>query len=89
MKRLILAVLAVTAIGCVRAPMFVLMRNDQGDLQRCEANAGQAAAWGPYGAKKSIADCVDAYEQAGYRRVRKGEHAKVSETDREFDRPAQ
>lgn len=54
--------------GCV-AGETVLMRNDKGELTRCEVTAGDARRAGLYGRKRTIANCVAAYEKAGYVKV--------------------
>lgn len=59
----------VLVTGC--APTFALMANSDGDLQRCEPNAGSVMAWGYVGQQASLNDCVRAYEEAGYWRVSK------------------
>lgn len=59
-------VVAVVSSGCV-APM-ALMRNEQGDLQRCDGATAQISG-GLIGADLAVQECVRQYEAAGYRRV--------------------
>lgn len=66
--RILVALLASAMLaGCV-APL-VLLRNDKGEIVRCEANAGAAMMGGYIGSKASVDACVEAYEKVGYRRI--------------------
>jgi uncharacterized membrane protein YeaQ/YmgE (transglycosylase-associated protein family) len=53
--------------GCVAGT--VLMKNDKGDIARCEAGAAAAIVGGYIGTKYQVNSCVEQYEAAGYKRV--------------------
>ena len=67
---LALVVLIVSLLGfygCVAGT--VLMRNDKGDIARCEAGTAAALVGGYVGTRLQVNSCVEQYEAAGYRRV--------------------
>lgn len=53
--------------GCVAGS--VLMRNDKGELVKCEAGTGAAIVGGYVGTKLQVNSCVKEYEAAGYTRI--------------------
>jgi hypothetical protein len=53
--------------GC--AAGMVLMKNDKGDLVRCEPSTGATLAFGYLGSKHSVNSCVEEYEKVGYRKA--------------------
>lgn len=62
-----LTALALLLAGCA-APM-VLMKNDKGEMVRCESDAGTTMMGGYIGSKMNRDACVRQYEAAGYQRV--------------------
>lgn len=53
--------------GCM-APM-VMLRNEKGEIVRCEAGAGNALLSGYVGTKMQTESCAKQYEAAGFRRL--------------------
>lgn len=62
-----IALLAFSMVGC--AASMVLMKNDKGEIARCEPNTGATIAFGYLGSKRSVDSCVTEYEKLGYKRV--------------------
>lgn len=76
--------------SCVSS--FVLMRNDDGDIQRCDGSAQQITG-GLIGAEVAVQNCVEQYRQAGYHRVsdeklRPKKKVANAAVDREFESDA-
>ncbi|MBI3597634.1 MAG: hypothetical protein HY203_10820 [Nitrospirae bacterium] len=62
-----IVVLMFSMVGC--AASMVLMKNDKGEIARCEPNTGSTIAFGYIGSKMSVNSCVAEYEKLGYKRV--------------------
>lgn len=68
MKRIFIAILLIVASGCAAAP--VVLKNDKGDLVKCEAGTGAVLMGGYIGSKYDVNKCSEQYEAAGYKRVK-------------------
>ena len=67
-KRLVpLAVAIAMLSGCTG--QTVLLRNNKGELAKCEVSAGSAMLTGVIIRDMTIDGCVSEYEKAGYKRV--------------------
>ena len=66
MKNLILVVTFLGLIGC--AGRLVVMKDQNGNVQKCEVSAGQQMAIGLL-ANAQVKNCIKTWESAGYKRV--------------------
>lgn len=68
MKKIAFAlIILVFAVGCAASPM--LLRNEKGEIVKCEPSTGSVLIGGYIGSKISVKDCVKQYEKAGYKRI--------------------
>ncbi len=58
---------ALIVSGCVGKT--VLLRNDKGDLARCEVSGGDAMLQGILIRDATLSNCINQYEAAGYKRI--------------------
>lgn len=69
MKRYLLVVL-LGMTGC--AGRMALLRNPKtGEMARCEVTAGEAFMTGAINSRMTFNNCIRAYEDAGFERMRK------------------
>ncbi len=66
--RIVLVVFAFGLQGCVAGT--VLLKNEKGELVKCEGGTGAALVGGYVGTKLQVNSCVKEYERAGYARVK-------------------
>ncbi len=63
----IVVLAALVVSGCVGRT--VLLRNDKGELARCEVSGGDAMLQGILIRDATLANCINQYKAAGYTRV--------------------
>jgi hypothetical protein len=61
-------VFSVTTSGCAAAP--ILLRNDKGEIAKCESSGTMAMYGGYFGTRHQVSKCAEQYEAAGYKRVK-------------------
>lgn len=70
MKLVKLMVFGVTLLGIVSCSgRVVLLKNEKGEMAKCEVKQGEAMVAGVVNRDLSIEDCVKQYEAAGYRKI--------------------
>jgi hypothetical protein len=67
MRTHIVVLLALIVSGC--AGKTILLKNDKGDVVRCEVSAGDAMSHGIFIRDRTLSNCIKEYEAAGYKRV--------------------
>ncbi len=66
-RLVVLSVSLLGLYGCVAGT--VLMKNDKGEIAKCEAGTAAALVGGYVGTRLQVNSCVEQYEAVGYRRV--------------------
>ena len=68
-KSLLLAVIVLMQYACTG--QTALLRNDRGELAKCEVTQGEAMWSGVIVRDMTLNRCVEEYEKAGFRRISK------------------